>query len=40
MKEIEFSTMFDVTPSGKMGDAFFNVFTNRHQVKVKRLHIK
>ena len=40
MREIELSTMFDVSPSGRMGDAFFDVFTKRHQVKVKRLHME
>ena len=40
MREIEFSTMFDITSWPGMGGAFFDPFTMRHQVKVKPLHME
>jgi multiple sugar transport system substrate-binding protein len=39
MKEIEFSTMFDISASPGMGGDFFDAFTTRHKIKVKPLHI-
>lgn len=39
MRDIEFSTMFDVDPSSGLGDAFFDAFRTRNQINVKRLHM-
>ncbi len=39
MKELAFSTMFDIAPATEMGDGFFDAFTARHQIKIKPQHI-
>ncbi len=40
MREVEFSTMLNTDPSsGGLGDDFFDKFTKRHLINVKRLHI-
>jgi len=40
MREIEFSTMFEVGPNAGLGDAFFDAFSAHHQIRVNRLHIE
>lgn len=41
MKAVEFSTMLNVDPSsGGLGNDFFDAFTNRYNINVKRTHME